>query len=94
MLALPIGGTYSISKFAVEGMMKVLAEELKNTHVRANCINPGGTRTDMRAKAFPGEDPHNTGNPRRHYAGLSVFNESRKPRCQWTDTQGPAALTV
>lgn len=48
-------GTYSISKFATEGMMQVLADEHKNTHVRFNCINPGGTRTNMRAKAFPGE---------------------------------------
>lgn len=50
-------GTYSISKFATEGMMQVLADEHKNTLVRFNCINPGATRTNMRAKAFPAEDP-------------------------------------
>jgi len=32
-------------------------DEYKNKHLRVNCINPGGTRTNMRAKAFPGEDP-------------------------------------
>lgn len=48
-------GSYSISKFATEGMMQVLADEFKNTNIRFNCINPGGTRTQMRAKAFPGE---------------------------------------
>lgn len=50
-------GSYSISKFATEGMMQVLADEHKNSLVRFNCINPGATRTNMRAKAFPAEDP-------------------------------------
>ncbi|MFT5276606.1 MAG: NAD(P)-dependent dehydrogenase (short-subunit alcohol dehydrogenase family) [Glaciecola sp.] len=50
-------GAYSISKFATEGMMQVLADEFKNSGIRFNCINPGGTKTDMRAKAFPGEKP-------------------------------------
>lgn len=50
-------GSYSISKFATEGMMQVLADEYSNSAIRFNCINPGGTRTSMRAKAFPGEDP-------------------------------------
>lgn len=49
-------GTYSISKFATEGMMEVLASEYKAEKIRFNCINPGGTRTGMRAKAFPAED--------------------------------------
>lgn len=50
-------GSYAISKFATEGMMQVLADELSNSSVRVNCINPGATRTDMRARAYPGEDP-------------------------------------
>lgn len=50
-------GTYAISKFATEGMMQVLADEYSNANLRFNCINPGGTRTTMRAKAFPAEDP-------------------------------------
>ncbi|WP_100641082.1 YciK family oxidoreductase [Alteromonas facilis] len=49
-------GTYSISKFATEGMMEVLADEYKASDIRFNCVNPGGTRTDMRSKAFPAED--------------------------------------
>ncbi|PSV23555.1 YciK family oxidoreductase [Photobacterium leiognathi subsp. mandapamensis] len=49
-------GSYSISKFATEGMMQVLADELSNTNVKVNAINPGGTRTGMRAQAFPAED--------------------------------------
>lgn len=50
-------GTYSVSKFATEGMMQVLASEYENRAIRFNCINPGGTRTSMRASAFPAEDP-------------------------------------
>lgn len=49
-------GIYSVSKFATEGMMQVLAEEYKQTNLRVNCINPGGTRTKMRASAFPDEN--------------------------------------
>lgn len=50
-------GAYSMSKFATEGMMQILADEHKNSSVRFNCVNPGATRTDMRAKAYPAEDP-------------------------------------
>lgn len=48
-------GPYSISKFATQGMMQVLADEYDNTNIRFNCINPGATKTAMRAKAFPAE---------------------------------------
>ncbi len=51
-------GAYAISKFAVEGMMQTLADETRNTSaIKVNCINPGATRTRMRASAFPAEDP-------------------------------------
>ncbi|CCG87379.1 YciK family oxidoreductase [Erwinia piriflorinigrans] len=49
-------GAYSVSKFATEGMMQVLAQEYDPLQLRVNCINPGGTRTKMRASAFPEED--------------------------------------
>ncbi|QKJ87284.1 YciK family oxidoreductase [Paramixta manurensis] len=49
-------GAYATSKFATEGMMQVLADEYKSKNLRVNCINPGGTRTKMRASAFPAED--------------------------------------
>ncbi len=51
-------GAYGISKAAIENMMQIWADELEsNTHIRVNSINPGATRTAMRAKAYPGEDP-------------------------------------
>jgi NAD(P)-dependent dehydrogenase (short-subunit alcohol dehydrogenase family) len=50
-------GAYSASKFAVEGMMQVLADEFgENTRVRVNSINPGRVRTAMRAAAYPAEN--------------------------------------
>ncbi len=56
-------GAYAVSKFATEGMMQVLAEEYQSKHLRVNCINPGGTRTKMRASAFPSEDPQKLKTP-------------------------------
>ncbi|MES2821920.1 MAG: YciK family oxidoreductase [Pseudomonadota bacterium] len=51
-------GAYAVSKFATEGLMQVLADELDGTcAVRANSLNPGATRTSMRAQAYPGENP-------------------------------------
>ena len=51
-------GAYAVSKFAVEGMVQVWAEELEGLgSVRINAINPGATRTNMRMQAFPAEDP-------------------------------------
>lgn len=49
-------GIYSISKFATEGMMQTLADEFEQSSLRFNAINPGATRTAMRASAFPAED--------------------------------------
>lgn len=49
-------GAYSVSKFATEGLMQILAQEYQHTSLRINCINPGGTRTNMRASAFPDEN--------------------------------------
>ncbi|AVJ55465.1 YciK family oxidoreductase [Idiomarina sp. OT37-5b] len=50
-------GSYSVSKFATEGMAQVIADEYDTTTVRTNVINPGATRTSMRSKAYPAEDP-------------------------------------
>lgn len=51
-------GGYAVSKFAVEGLMQVLAAELEKTSaIRVNSLNPGATRTGMRRAAYPAEDP-------------------------------------
>lgn len=49
-------GAYAVSKFAIEGFTQVLADELEGTNVRINAINPGATRTKMRATAYPAEE--------------------------------------
>ncbi len=51
-------GAYGVSKFAIEGLMQTMACELENiSNVRVNSINPGATRTTMRAEAYPAENP-------------------------------------
>jgi len=51
-------GAYGVSKFATEGLMQTLADELEGVApVRANSVNPGATRTSMRAQAYPAENP-------------------------------------
>lgn len=57
-------GAYAVSKFATEGLMEVLADELDGiSNTCVNAINPGGTRTRMRAKAFPAENPSDVATP-------------------------------
>jgi NAD(P)-dependent dehydrogenase (short-subunit alcohol dehydrogenase family) len=53
----PNWGAYAVSKFGLEGFTQVLAAELEPQGVRVNSVNPGATRTDMRAAAYPDEDP-------------------------------------
>ncbi len=47
-------GMYAISKYALEGWLATLSHEFSG---RVYSVNPGGTRTAMRAAAVPGEDP-------------------------------------
>lgn len=49
-------GAYAVSKFATEGLSQVLADEHRQGKLRANCVNPGPTRTGMRLAAYPAED--------------------------------------
>jgi NAD(P)-dependent dehydrogenase (short-subunit alcohol dehydrogenase family) len=51
------GGPYAVSKFGVEGLTQTAAAEVAESGVRVNALNPGGTRTRMRAAAYPDEDP-------------------------------------
>ena len=51
-------GAYAVSKFGVEGLAQVLADELDTTtNIRVNCINPGPANTAMRRIAYPAELP-------------------------------------
>lgn len=48
---------YAASKAALDALVTSYAAELNVTPIKANLFNPGATRTAMRQKAFPGEDP-------------------------------------
>lgn len=58
-------GAYSVTKFALEGLSQLLADELDDErhNIRVNSLNPGATRTNMRAHAYPAENPENNPTP-------------------------------
>ena len=74
-------GAYAVSKFAVEGLMQTLADELVNTTaIRVNSINPGGTRTAMRQAAYPAENPESVPTPESLMpAYLFLFSAEAQP---------------
>jgi NAD(P)-dependent dehydrogenase (short-subunit alcohol dehydrogenase family) len=49
-------GPYAVSKAGLEALVKTYAEEVSTTPVKVNLLDPGPTRTRMRAQAYPGED--------------------------------------
>ncbi|HEY9121315.1 MAG TPA: YciK family oxidoreductase [Marinobacter sp.] len=63
--AKPYWGAYAVSKFAIEGLSQMLSEELDDDrhNVRVNSLNPGATRTNMRATAYPAENPQQNPTP-------------------------------
>jgi NAD(P)-dependent dehydrogenase (short-subunit alcohol dehydrogenase family) len=70
-------GAYAVSKFGLEGMMQTLAEEVAPFHLRTITLNPGATRTKMRAAAYPKEDPDKLQDPSEvaralHYLAVST----------------------
>ena len=50
-------GAYGVAKAGIENLMQTLADELENTAVRVNSIDPGPTRTSLRRRLYPGENP-------------------------------------
>ncbi len=51
-------GAYAVTKAGCENMMQTLADEYDgDPSLRVNTLNPGATRTDMRARAYPAENP-------------------------------------
>jgi NAD(P)-dependent dehydrogenase (short-subunit alcohol dehydrogenase family) len=51
------GGAYAVAKAGLEALVKIYAQEIARTSVRANLVDPGVARTRLRARGFPGEDP-------------------------------------
>jgi NAD(P)-dependent dehydrogenase (short-subunit alcohol dehydrogenase family) len=50
-------GAYAVSKGGLEILTQVLSDEVKGAGIRVNSVNPAATRTQMRAMAYPEEDP-------------------------------------
>ncbi|HVV95182.1 MAG TPA: SDR family NAD(P)-dependent oxidoreductase [Hyphomicrobiales bacterium] len=66
----PFWGAYAASKAALEAIAAAYAEEIRDTPVRVNLFDPGATRTRMRAKAMPGEDPATLPTPEKVAAAI------------------------
>ena len=59
----PFWGGYAMSKAALESLVLTYAAECEGTAIKVNLLDPGPTRTAMRAKAMPGEDPESLSPP-------------------------------
>lgn len=75
----PYWGTYAVSKAGLDSLVKTWAGETSKTNMRVNIIDPGSTRTGMRAKAFPGEDPMSLKTPEDI---TQVFVDLASPDCK------------
>lgn len=72
-------GAYSASKAALESLAMTYACETEKTNVRVNIVDPGRVRTDMRAQAYPGEDPEMLPHPDDI---VKTFIELATPKCK------------
>ena len=71
-------GGYAVSKAALEMVVGTYAAEMEKNHVRINLVDPGATRTVMRAEAYPGEDPLSLKEPE---SLTDVFVTLAEPAC-------------
>jgi NAD(P)-dependent dehydrogenase (short-subunit alcohol dehydrogenase family) len=74
----PYWGGYAITKAALEKMVLIYAEEVKSSALKVNLVDPGPTRTAMRAQAMPGEDPATLKTPE---ALTGLFLDLASPDC-------------
>ncbi len=86
----PFWGAYAVSKAGLEALQAMWAQELESeTNIRLNSVNPGRLRTQMRASAYPAEDP-NTVPPPQSVCGIFLYLLSRHGRAidgQFIDAQ-------
>jgi NAD(P)-dependent dehydrogenase (short-subunit alcohol dehydrogenase family) len=74
----PFWGAYAVSKAALEAMVRSYAAENARGTIRANLLNPGATRTKIRATAYPGEDQATVQAPEKL---VPLFLELASPDC-------------
>jgi NAD(P)-dependent dehydrogenase (short-subunit alcohol dehydrogenase family) len=72
-------GAYSASKFAIESLTQILAAELEERGIRVNSVDPGSMRTEMRAAAYPDEDPDTLITPEEN-TGVFLYLASEESR--------------
>ncbi len=70
--------TYAVSKAGLEALARIYAAETRKTPITCNVVNPGATRTHMRARAMPGEDPQTLPAPETL---TPLFVELASPSC-------------
>lgn len=61
----PYWGAYGVTKIALEKLVETYAAETKTTNLKAVNFDPGVTATNMRAEAFPGENPDTLQTPKQ-----------------------------
>ncbi|MBM86607.1 MAG: oxidoreductase [Rhodospirillaceae bacterium] len=76
--ARPFWGAYAVSKAGLETMARSYAAENANSKLKINIVNPGATRTNIRAAAYPGEDPKTVKAPKTL---VPLFLELASPAC-------------
>ncbi|ACT56810.1 SDR family NAD(P)-dependent oxidoreductase [Candidatus Liberibacter asiaticus] len=74
----PLWGAYSASKAAIEALARTWSKETVNTALRVINIDPGPTRTSMRAKAMPAEDPNTVPHPQKVAKIISFLCATQK----------------
>jgi len=85
----PGWGAYGVSKLAIEGVGAMLREELRDAGIRCVSVNPGPMRTQMRAAAYPHEDPATVPRPASVLEPFLVIAEGHDPgpridAAEWT----------
>ena len=73
-------GAYSVSKFGIEGFAKILSEELEQTQISINTVNPGKMRTEMRRTAYPAEDSTTVPLPEKKSQAIVHLLSSSSPK--------------
>jgi NAD(P)-dependent dehydrogenase (short-subunit alcohol dehydrogenase family) len=75
----PWWGAYGVSRLAINGITRMLRTELAERRIRCVAINPGGVRTEMRANAYPDEDPLSVPHPRERVEPFLSVAAGRDP---------------
>ena len=85
-------GAYAASKAAADAIAQIYAVEQAGSAIRSNIVNPGPTRTRMRAQAYPQEDPANLKPPETLLPLLRWLLSEEAPHGELIDAEGHALV--